>query len=90
MSLDKLMLEDLELYNKLKADLKKEIMSEINPTLQDLGKNMLEIKHALAPMAEVFNNTSAFAKITILILKFVALAGAGLGVLYALLKWLRQ
>ncbi len=43
----------------------------------------------LEPMYKLFENVSGFNSIAVWILKGLALIGAGLGVLYAFLKWLK-
>lgn len=77
-------------YEQMKAEIKNEIMLEINPTLQDLGKSMLEIKQTLAPMTEILTNAKGFNRIAVWFLKSVIMAGAAFAVIYGAIKWLKQ
>lgn len=78
---------DLE---KMKLAIKNEIMGEIQPMLQDLGKNMLEIKMTLAPMAEMFKSAQGFNSVGKWLIVTIIKIGAAVTVLYALIKWLKQ
>ena len=77
-------------YEKMKAEIKNEIMRDITPVLQDLGKNMLEIKMTLSPIAAIFESAQGFNSITKWIMVTIIKIGAAVAVIYALFKWLKQ
>lgn len=54
--------------------------------LQLHAEMMLQLK----PITETFSNVNGFGKVTINILKGLVLIGAGLGVIYALVEFLRN
>ena len=74
------------------------IMSQdqINQILKRLDQQdivLLSIKKELKemePIKTAFNNVMGFDQVSMWILKFLVSLGAGIGVLYALVKWLKQ
>jgi len=78
-----------EEMEKIKKEIKEEILKELQPLLSDLGKNMLEIKLTLAPMSEIFNSVKGFNGVATWILKALIAFGAALGVLYGAIRWLK-
>ena len=44
----------------------------------------------LEPLYKIFTNATGFGSISIVILKTLVLIGAGFGVVYAAIKWLKQ
>lgn len=77
-------------YEKMKVQIKNEIMSEITPTLQGLEDSMAEIKTTLSPIAEIFKSAQGFDSITRWIMVTIIKIGAAVAVMYALFKWLKQ
>lgn len=55
--------------------------------VEDRHEEMMKL---LQPISDVFNNVNGFGNVSIQILKFLALLGAGIGVLIALIKWLKS
>lgn len=84
------MTHSFEEYEKMKAEIKKDIMNEITPTLKYLGESMFEIKQTLAPMAAIFESAQGFNIIAVWFIKFVIGLGATVGIIYGAIKWLKQ
>lgn len=61
----------------------------INESMDKISEQNKRQFQMLEPMYKIFKNVSGFNSISVWILKGLALLGAGLGVVYALIKWLR-
>ena len=66
-------------HETLKQIIREEIALAIEP-----------INKKLDPMYMIFVNAKGFGNVAVWMLKAMVLVGAGLGVLYAFIKWLKQ
>lgn len=60
--------------------------------LDEQDKMLKDIKaevDSLKPVKEAFNSVMGFDKVSVWILKFLAMLGAGIGVIVVFIKWLR-
>lgn len=77
-------------YEKMKAEIKNEIMGDITPVLKDLGESLAELKTTISPMAEIFKSAQGFNSVTKWIMVTIVKVGAAVVVTYSLIKWLKQ
>lgn len=70
-----------------------EIMHRLNAqdkAIQDIIEQNKRQFQMLEPMYKIFTGVSSFGDISVWILKGLILVGAGMGVIYAFIKWLKS
>ena len=65
-------------------------LRDVRKDIKDFHERIDEIQTKLEPMYEIFENVSRFNRVTIYLLKAVIMIGAGLGVLYGFIKYLKE
>lgn len=60
-------------------------LDEQDRMLKDIAKELTELK----PMKEAFNSVMGFDRVAVWFLKFLAMLGAGIGVIVLFIKWLK-
>lgn len=55
-----------------------------------IEKRLDSIETKLNPMYEIFTGVKGFNNISVWILKALILIGAGIGVIYGMIRWLKQ
>lgn len=61
-------------------------LDQQDKALSDISKKLTEFE----PVKQAFDNVMGFDKVAMWALKGLALLGAGLGVLYAFINWIRH
>jgi len=65
-------------------------LDQQDAVFQSIRKDIKDLQEQLQPINDVFHNATGFGRITVSILKSLALLGAGIGVIYAFISWIRQ
>ncbi len=65
-------------------------LDQQDATLRNILDTQSTMQENLEPIHEMFNNVSGFNQIAVWILKALVLFGAGLGVVYGAIEWLRK
>lgn len=84
-------------YQKIKAEVKEELMQEFKIHFDALVKSQDEIKATMAditatlePISKAFNSVDGFNRIGVMLLKGMVLFGAAIGGLYAVIEFLKR
>lgn len=64
-------------------------LDEQDKVFQSIRNDIANLKDEIRPLNEVFHNVAGFGSITVGILKTLALLGAGIGVVYAFIRFLK-
>lgn len=65
-------------------------LDQQDATLRNILDTQSTMQENLEPIHEMFNSVSGFNQIAVWILKALVLFGAGLGVVYGAIEWLRR
>lgn len=88
---------ELEEYNQLKAEVKEEIIAELETTLKalmrgqdDINKTLFTMGEDIKPVVRIFKNSDGFVRITVAIVKIIGSIGIIIGGLYAIAEFLER
>jgi len=90
-------MSDLDHYIKMKEEVKKEVMIEINETLSalmegqdNINKLLFAMQTDIKPMVSIFKNATGFNQVVILGVKILAGFALLIGSLYTILQFFKK